>query len=73
MKKYVVDRIEGDIVVLQDLSTKKMKNVEKDLLPKVKEGDALKYENKEYTLDNETKSKREEDIKAKFERLKGGD
>ncbi len=73
MKKYVVDRIEGDIVVLQDLSTKKMKNVEKDLLPKVKEGDALKYQNKEYTLDNETKSKREKDIKAKFERLKGGD
>ena len=73
MKKYVVDRIEGDIVVLQDLSTKKMKNVEKDLLPKVKEGDALKYENKEYTFDEETKNKREEDIKAKFERLKGGD
>ena len=73
MKKFVVDRIEGDIVVLQDLSTKKMKNVEKDLLPKVKEGDALKYENKEYTFDEETKNKREEDIKAKFERLKGGD
>lgn len=73
MKKYVVDRIEGDIVVLQDLSTKKMKNVEKDLLPKVKEGDALKYQNKEYTFDEETKNKREEDIKAKFERLKGGD
>ena len=73
MKKYIVDRIEGDIVVLEDLSTKKIKNVSIEKLPKVKEGDALKYENKEYTLDNETKSKREEDIKAKFERLKGGD
>ena len=73
MKKYIVDRIEGDMVVLEDLSTKKIKNVSIDKLPKVKEGDALKYENKEYTLDNETKSKREEDIKAKFERLKGGD
>ena len=73
MKKYIVDRIEGDIAVLEDLSTKKIKNVSIDKLPKVKEGDALKYENKEYTLDNETKSKREEDIKAKFERLKGGD
>lgn len=73
MKKYIVDRIEGDIAVLEDLSTKKIKNVSIEKLPKVKEGDALKYENKEYTLDNETKSKREEDIKAKFERLKGGD
>ena len=73
MKKYIVDRIEGDMVVLEDLSTKKIKNVSIEKLPKVKEGDALKYENKEYTLDNETKSKREEDIKAKFERLKGGD
>ena len=73
MKKYIVDRIEGDMVVLEDLSTKKIKNVSIEKLPKVKEGDALKYENKEYALDNETKSKREEDIKAKFERLKGGD
>ena len=42
MKKYIVDRIEGDIAVLEDLSTKKIKNVSIEKLPKVKEGDALK-------------------------------
>ena len=69
--KYAVDRIEGSIVVLQNLSNGNVINVDKcNLSQEVKETDILVYENNEFKLDNNEKEKREESIREKMERLR---
>ena len=69
--KYAVDKIEGDIVVLENISTNNIKYVNLKTLPyNIKEGTILKYYNKEYIIDIEEKNIREKRIKDKLERLK---
>ena len=50
--KYVIDRIEDNIVVCQNLDNNKMVEIEKSLLPQnIKDGTVLLFENNEYKLD----------------------
>lgn len=73
-KKYIVDRIEGDIIVLEDMYNKEMLNLRVQKVDfKVKEGDVLLYDGETYIKDEETREVREASIKEKFERLKKKD
>ena len=71
MKKYIVDRIEENIVVLEDEETGEMLEVSKsDIKVDISTGDLLKLENDSYTDDTEGTLKRKKRIKNKFELLK---
>lgn len=71
MKKYIVDRIEENIVVLEDEKTGEMLEVSKsDIKVDINTGDLLKFENDSYTVDTEGTLKRKKRIKNKFELLK---
>ena len=70
--KYSVDRIEGNIVILQDLDTKEIKEVlKKDIGIRVKDGDILVYKDNKYMKDNKLKEDRLKLIQEKLNRLKG--
>ncbi len=68
--KYAVDRIEDDIIVLENLDNNKIENISKDVLPNVKEGDIVILENGIYRVDTEEGKKRRETIKTKMDRLR---
>lgn len=69
--KYVVDRIENEIVILESLETQLKKEVLLSEFPeKIKEGNILKYENELYTIDLEEEQKRRQTIKSKFDMLR---
>ena len=70
--KYCVDRIEDNIVILQDLDTKEIKEVlKKDVGIRVKDGDILVYKDNKYMKDNKLKEDRLKLIQEKMNRLKG--
>lgn len=70
--KYVVDRIEEDIVVLENIETNEIREESIKILPdNVKEGSVLLYDNNLYILDNDEEKIRRERIQNKLERLKG--
>ena len=72
--KYVVDRIEEDIVVLEDLETREITNIKiSELDFKVREGNILSYENNKYTLDLNTEKLRKEKLRNRFNKLKKRD
>ena len=69
--KFVVDRIENDIAVLENMKNKEIINVSLKLLPKnLKEGDVLKFNNNKYFLDNNEKQVRLDRIREKMKMLK---
>ncbi len=68
--KYAVDRIEDDIIVLENLDNNKIENISKDVLPNVKEGDIVILENGIYRVDTEEGKKRRKTIKTKMDRLR---
>ncbi len=69
--KYAVDRIENDIVVLENIENNKIINVELSRMPrKVKEGDILVFKDNCYALDNNEKKIRLNRIREKMQRLK---
>jgi len=68
--KYAVDRIEGDIAVLENLDTRELLNIKLTELPEITDGDIIKYEDGKYIKDMETQNKRLEEIKSKMELLK---
>lgn len=69
--KYVVDRIEDEIVILESLETQLKKEVLLSELPEeIKEGNILIYENELYTIDLEEEQKRRQTIKNKFDMLR---
>lgn len=69
--KYVVDRIENEIVILESLETQLKKEVLLSELPEeIKEGNILVYENELYTIDLEEEQKRRQTIKNKFDMLR---
>ena len=69
--KYVVDRIENEIVILESLETQLKKEVILSELPEeIKEGNILVYENELYTIDLEEEQKRRQTIKNKFDMLR---
>ena len=69
--KYAVDRIEENIVVLENISSGEIVNEDIKKLPKnIKEGNILIKENDKYTLDLDTEKDRREDFRSRLERLK---
>lgn len=69
--KYVIDRIEDNIVVCENLETKEMIELDKSLLPeKIKDGNILFFENNEYKLDLNEEELRRQRIRERFNRLK---
>lgn len=69
--KYAIDRIEENIAILENITTKEIIEVELSLLPpNIQESNILIYENNEYKLDTETESKRKEDILNRFNKLR---
>ncbi len=72
--KYVVDRIEEGIVVLENLETREITNIKiSELDFKVREGNILSYENNKYTLDLNTEKLRKEKLRNRFNKLKKRD
>lgn len=72
--KYVVDRIENNIIILENLKDKSILEIPKDKINfLVKDGDVLYYDNNNFKLDLETKKKRIELIKEKFNKVKKKD
>ena len=69
--KYVIDRIEDNIVVCENLEPKEMIELDKSLLPeKIKDGNILIFENNEYKLDLNEEELRRQRIRERFNRLK---
>lgn len=61
-KEYIVDRIEGNYVILEDKEGN-LFNVEKsDIIGSVKEGDLLYKKDKIYFIDDEATKRRKEEI-----------
>lgn len=72
--KYAVDRIEDNIVVLEDINTKEKQEVQKELLPpNIKDGTILIFENNEYKLDLNEEELRRKKIQERFNRLRKKD
>ena len=72
--KYVVDRIENNIIILENLKDKSILEISKDKINfLIKDGDVLYYDNNKFKLDLETKKKRIELIKEKFNKVKKKD
>ena len=67
----IVDRIENNIVVCQDLDSKKIREVnKKDINFKVSDGDIIIFKDGKYFKDDDLKNNRLSMIKNKMERLK---
>lgn len=71
--KFAVDKIENDIVVLENLSDNSITEVPLILIPNVKEKDIIMYENNTFKFDLEEKEKRELSIKERMAKLKAKD
>ena len=70
--KYAVDRIEDNIVILQELKTGKIIEVNKNTIKfKVKDRDILIYKDNKYIKDNKEKEKRLKELQTKFNKVKG--
>lgn len=69
--KYAVDRIEDDIVVLENITSGDIINENIKKLPKnIKEGTILIKKDNEYSLDLNTEKERRDDFRSRLERLK---
>jgi hypothetical protein len=69
--KYCVDRIEGEIAILENLTTNEIIEVSMEHLPKnVKETNILNLIDGIYTLDLIEEEQRRVNIQSKFDRLK---
>ena len=66
---YIVDRIEGNYVILE--CDGKLIEIKKDKLPNVLEKDVLYLEDGKYIKDEEKTEKIKKDIRNRFNRLKG--
>ena len=67
---YSVDRIENDIIILQNLDTKEMKEInKKSLRYNVKEGDILVYKDNIYIKDDNLKQDRLKMLEEKLKRV----
>ena len=65
---YIVDRIEGNYVILE--CNGKIFEIEKDKLPDVKEKDILYFENGNYIKDREKTEMIKKDVRNRFNKLK---
>ena len=69
--KYAVDRIEGNIIILENINTKEIKEINKKSISfKVNDGDILVLKNNKYYKDDKLKEERLKIIKEKLDKLK---
>lgn len=69
--KFAVDRIEDNIIVLENIQTNEIIKLNIKQLPEnIKEKDIIRLENNKYILDNKEKEEREKIIREKLNRLK---
>lgn len=69
--KWVIDRIEDDIVIIENLETKEKKEVDISLLPSsIHEGSVLFFLNNTYYVDILEERKRKIEILEKFKKLR---
>lgn len=69
--KYSIDKIEGNIALLESLEDQTKKEVQVSDLPiNIKEGTILTYENEIYLKDEVLENQRRTSIKNKFDMLK---
>ena len=68
--KYCVDRIEDNLVVLENLENESIIEIDKKKLQDdIHEGSIVIYKDNEYYIDNEEEQKRKESIKNRFSNL----
>lgn len=68
---YIVDRIENNIAVLENTSTKNILEINIYKLPRnIKEGTVIIYSNNKYQIDLEEEKRRKMRIQEKFNKLK---
>ncbi len=69
--KYAIDRLEGDIAILENIVTKEKKEVPLSLLPaNIYEKAIIREENNNYYQDIQTEKEREAMLREKLNRLK---
>lgn len=69
--RYIVDRIEGDIAILESVEPKNVIEVSVYELPSsIHDGSVLVYENDKYYTDDKYEEERKNSIQEKFNRLK---
>ena len=72
MKRYIIDRFEGEFVVLEDYETGKIQNMKKSCFPsEAKDGDIITVsEDNIITIDKEETKRRREKLKKLKDMLK---
>ena len=71
MDKYSVDRIEENIIVLEDIENKEIIEINKSELDfEVVDGNILRLIDGKFVLDKETEVKRKESLRERLNRLK---
>ena len=69
--KYAIDKIEDDIIVLENLDTKELKEVSSSqILGKPHEGAIVLEQEENYIISETEETKRRQMLKEKLERLK---
>ena len=72
--RYAIDRIEEDIVVIENIETQEIKKISKKTLPQdIKEGSILFFDNNKYQLDLDEEELRRKKIQERFNRLRKKD
>ncbi len=71
--KYIVDRIEKNIVICENQETKKMEEFEKTSFPKeIKEGDSVILQGNRFEIDKKDTEKRKKEIDDLMKKLMKG-
>lgn len=72
--KYSVDKIEDNVVTLENISDCTIINIDKNIIDyEVEEGDILLFDGKNYIKDDLTKEERIKRIREKMMKLKKGE
>lgn len=67
---YTVDKIESNIVTLEDRNTKTFIDIEKNILPQnIKEGDILDLKNNKFKINKQVTKETKKRIKNRFNSL----
>lgn len=68
--KYIIDRIENNMVICENQETKKMENFDKNMFPEqIKDGDVVIRENDTFRIDEEETKNRKEYIENLMKKL----
>ncbi|MCI8545666.1 MAG: DUF3006 domain-containing protein [Clostridia bacterium] len=71
--KYIVDRIEENIVICENQETKKIEEFEKiNFSEEIKDGDVVILENNKFKIDRKETDKRKEEINDLMKKLMKG-